>query len=95
MHTHEVLTSNIIDSNSLKEYFANDKGILIQLIGVYLSDTAPRITILEESITTIKYESVKNICNFLKSYFELMDLKYLDEIAELEEQDQKKEVKKL
>jgi len=38
---------------------------------------------------------VKNICNFLKSYFELMDLKYLDEIAELEEQDQKKEVKKL
>ena len=66
MHTHEVLTSNIIDSNSLKEYFANDKGILIQLTGVYLSDTAPRITILEESITTIKYESVKNICNFLK-----------------------------
>lgn len=54
MHTHEVLTSNIIDSNSLKEYFANDKVILIQLIGVYLSDTAPRITILEESITTIK-----------------------------------------
>lgn len=73
----------------------NNKGFLIQLIGVYLSDTTPRITILEESITTVKYESVKNICNFLKSYFELMDLKYLDEIAELEKQDQKKEVKKL
>jgi hypothetical protein len=44
----------------------NNKGFLIQLIGVYLSDTTPRITILEESITTVKYESVKNICNFLK-----------------------------
>tara|TARA_B110001454_G_scaffold97604_1_gene92419 strand:- start:2684 stop:2800 length:117 start_codon:yes stop_codon:yes gene_type:complete len=38
---------------------------------------------------------VINISNFLKSYFGLMDLKFLDEIAELEEQDQKKEVKKL
>jgi len=44
----------------------NNKGFLIHLIGVYLSDTTPRITILEESITTVKYESVKNICNFLK-----------------------------
>jgi hypothetical protein len=35
MHTHEVLTINIIDSNSLKEFFVNDKGFLIQLIGVY------------------------------------------------------------
>tara|TARA_B110000027_G_C15976523_1_gene236704 strand:- start:153 stop:269 length:117 start_codon:yes stop_codon:yes gene_type:complete len=38
---------------------------------------------------------VRNISNFLKSYFGLMDLKFLDKIAELEEQDQKKEVKKL
>ena len=44
----------------------NNKGFLIHLIGVYHSDTTPRITILEESITTVKYESVKNICNFLK-----------------------------
>ena len=95
MHTHEVLTSNIIDSNSLKEYFANDKGFLVQLIGVYLIDTTPRTTFLEESITTVNYESVKNTCNFLKLSFGLMSLKCLDEITELEEQAQKKEVKKL
>ncbi|MDB9732439.1 hypothetical protein N8387_09000 [Polaribacter sp.] len=90
-----MLTGNIIDSNSLKEYFANNKGFLVQLIGVYISDKTARTTVLEESITTVNYESVKNTCNFLKLSFGLMSLKCLDEITELEEQAQKKEVKKL
>tara|TARA_B100000795_G_C22805611_1_gene444669 strand:- start:5428 stop:5832 length:405 start_codon:yes stop_codon:yes gene_type:complete len=86
MNIQEILTSNIVDSTSLKEYFATDKGFLIQLIGVYISDTTPRIATLEESITTVNYESVRNICHFLKSSFGLMGVKCLDEITELEEQ---------
>ncbi len=84
MNIQEILTSNIVDSTSLKEYFATDKGFLIQLIGVYISDTTPRIATLEESITTVNYESVRNICHFLKSSFGLMGVKCLDEITELE-----------
>jgi len=85
MNIQEILTSNIVDSTSLKEYFATDKGFLIQLIGVYISDTTTRIPTLEESITTVNYESVRNICHFLKSSFGLMGVKCLGEITELEE----------
>jgi hypothetical protein len=53
-NTQKILTSTIVNSNSLKEYFANDKDFYMQLIGTCISDTTPRRTILEESITTVK-----------------------------------------
>jgi|TARA_B110000116_G_scaffold10995_1_gene8999 HPt (histidine-containing phosphotransfer) domain-containing protein len=87
----EVLTSSIVDLTSLKEYFSTDKDSLIQLIGVYISDTTPRIDILEESLTNVDYEAVKSICHFLKSSFGLLGIKCLDEISALEKQAQKKE----
>ncbi|PQJ82284.1 Hpt domain-containing protein [Polaribacter glomeratus] len=84
MDIQKVLISNVVDLSSLKEYFASDKDSLIQLIGVYLSDTAPRIDILEESLTKVDYVSVKSICHFLKSSLGLMGVRCLDEIATLE-----------
>ena len=87
----EILTSSIVDLTSLKEYFSTDKDSLIQLIGVYISDTTPRIDTLEESLTNVDYESVKSICHFLKSSFGLLGIKCLDEISALEKQAQKKE----
>lgn len=87
----EILTSSIVDLTSLKEYFSTDKDSLIQLIGVYISDTTPRIDTLEESLTNVDYESVKSICHFLKSSFGLLGVKCLDEIAALEKQAQEKE----
>lgn len=91
MDIQKVLISNIVDLSSLKEYFASDKDSLIQLIGVYLSDTAPRIDILEESLTKVDYDSVKSICHFLKSSLGLMGVRCLDEIATLEKQAQNNE----
>ncbi|SDS13299.1 HPt (histidine-containing phosphotransfer) domain-containing protein [Polaribacter sp. KT25b] len=88
MDIQEILTSNIVDLTSLKEYFSSDKDSLIQLIGVYLTDTTPRVDTLEESLTTMDYESVRSICHFLKSSFGLMGVKCLAEITELEKQAQ-------
>lgn len=91
MDIQEILTSNVVDLTSLKEYFSTDKDSLIQLIGVYLSDTAPRINTLEESLTTVDYDAVRSICHFLKSSLGLMGIKCLEEIAELEKQAQNNE----
>jgi hypothetical protein len=52
MNIQNILTSNVVDLTSLKEYFSSDKNSLMQLIGVYLSDSAPRIDILEKLIMT-------------------------------------------
>ena len=60
--------------------------MLIQLIGVYLSDTTPRVDTLEKSITKVNYDDVRNICHFLKSSFGLMGISCLEEVAALEQQ---------
>ncbi|MDP5106916.1 MAG: Hpt domain-containing protein [Polaribacter sp.] len=91
MDIQEILTSSVVDLTSLKEYFSSDKDSLIQLIGVYLSDTTPRVDILEESLTKVDYESVRSICHFLKSSFGLMGVNCLEEIAALEKQAQSNE----
>lgn len=91
MNIQEILTSNIVNLTSLKEYFATDKDFLTQLIGVYISDTTLRVATLEENITTVNYESVREICHFLKSSFGLMGVKCLDKITELEMDAQEKE----
>tara|TARA_R110001592_G_scaffold165377_22_gene399722 strand:- start:2599 stop:2973 length:375 start_codon:yes stop_codon:yes gene_type:complete len=91
MDIQEILTSNVVDLTSLKEYFSSDKDSLIQLIGVYLSDTTPRVDILEESLTKVDYDSVRSICHFLKSSFGLMGVNCLEEIAALEKQAQSNE----
>ncbi len=95
METQEILTSSIVDLTSLKDFFSSDKDSLIQLIGVYISDTAPRVDTLEECITNIDYEAVKNICHFLKSSLGLMGVKCLEEVANLEKLAQKKESKEI
>lgn len=85
MEIEKILTSEIVDLSSIKSFFANDKDMLIQLIGVYLSDTTPRIGKLEHSLITVNYEDVSSICHFLKSSFGLMGISCLDEIAALEQ----------
>ena len=91
MNIQNILISNVVDLTYLKEYFSSNKNSLVRLIGIYLSDTAPRVDILEESLTKIDYDSVKSICHFLKSLFSLMRLNCLDEIAALEKKAQSNE----
>ncbi len=91
MEIQKILTSDVVDLTSLKEFFSSDKDSLIQLIGVYLSDTTPRIDTLEKSISSVNYEDVRSICHFLKSSLGLMGVNCLDEVAELEKQAQRDE----
>jgi HPt (histidine-containing phosphotransfer) domain-containing protein len=91
MDIQKILTSEVVDLTSLKDFFSSDKDSLIQLIGVYLSDTTPRIETLDESITNIDYDAVRSICHFLKSSLGLMGVSCLNEIAELEKQAQNNE----
>ena len=91
MNIQTILISNVVDLTSLKEYFSSDKDSLNQLIAVYLSDTAPRIDILEESLTKVDYDAVRSICHFLKSSFGLLGVPCLHEIAVLEKQAQNNE----
>lgn len=85
MELEKILTSDVVDLTSLKSFFASDKGMLIQLINVYLSDTTPRIATLEKSISSVNYEDVRGICHFLKSSFGLMGISCLEEITNLEQ----------
>lgn len=91
MDIQKILTSDVVDLTSLKDFFSSDKDSLIQLIGVYLSDTSPRVDTLEESISTVDYDSVRSISHFLKSSLGLMGVSCLNEIAELEKQAQNNE----
>lgn len=91
MDIQKILTSDVVELTSLKEFFSSDKDSLIQLIGVYLSDTTPRVNTLEESIKKVDYEAVKNISHFLKSSLGLMGVNCLNEVAELEKQAQRNE----
>lgn len=91
MDIQDILTSNVVDLTSLKDFFSTDKDSLIQLIGVYISDTEPRIDTLEDSITHVDYDAVRSICHFLKSSLGLMGVHCLNEIAELEKQSQRNE----
>ncbi len=50
MDIQNILTSNVVDLTSIKDFFSSDKDMVIQLIEVYLSDTGPRTETLEESI---------------------------------------------
>ena len=84
MDIETILTSNVVDLSSIKTFFASDKEMIIELIGVYLSDTTSRVDTLEQNIKTLNYSEVKSICHFLKSSFGLMGVKCLDEIAALE-----------
>lgn len=85
MELEKILTSEVVDLTSLKSFFASDKDMLTQLIGVYLSDTTPRIATLEKSISSVNYEDVRGICHFLKSSFGLMGISCLEEITALEQ----------
>ncbi len=86
MDIQKILTSDVVDLSSLISFFATDKDSLIQLIDVYVSDTAPRVETLNQSITTVDYEAVRSICHFLKSSLGLMGVSCLNEVAELEKQ---------
>lgn len=91
MEIEKILTSDVVDLSSIKSFFASDKNSLIELIGVYLSDTTPRVDTLEKSISEVDYEAVRSICHFLKSSLGLMGVNCLNEIAELEKQAQGQE----
>lgn len=91
MDIESVLQSEIVDLSSLKSFFAADKDALTQIIEVYISDTEPRIKILEESLVTIDYKEIKSISHFLKSSLGLMGIKCADDIAELEKMADRKE----
>lgn len=91
MDIQKILTSDVVDLTSLKAFFSSDKDSLIQLIGVYLSDTTPRVETLDASITNVDYDAVRSICHFLKSSLGLMGVSCLNEIAELEKQAQNNE----
>jgi len=85
MEIEKILTSNVVDLNSVKNFFGKDKDMLIQLINVYLSDTTPRLKILENNLIEVNYEEVRSVCHFLKSSFGLMGVSCLEEVAALEQ----------
>lgn len=91
MNIQNILISNVVDLTYLKEYFYSGKNSLVRLIGIYLSDTAPRVDILEESLTKVDYDLVKSIYHFLKSSFGLMRFNCLYEISALEKKSQSNE----
>jgi HPt (histidine-containing phosphotransfer) domain-containing protein len=95
MDIQKILTSDVVDLSTIKQYFSSDKDSLIQLVDVYLSDTASKIDILEESLTKVDYESVKSICHYLKSSFGLMGVNCLNEITTLEKKAQNNEPEKV
>lgn len=84
MELEDILKSEVVDLTSIKSFFAEDKDALTQIIEVYISDTEPRVAILEENLTSIDYSSIKSIAHFLKSSFGLMGIKCAEDIAELE-----------
>lgn len=84
MDIEKILTSEIVDLSSIKSFFSTEKEALIELISVYISDTAPKIEILEKSMTQVDYGAVKSTCHFLKSSFGLMGIKCFEEVATLE-----------
>ncbi len=85
MEIDEILTSNVVDVSSVKSFFGTDKDMLIQLINVYLSETTPRLKILENNLESVDYEEVRSVCHFLKSSFGLMGISCLEDIATLEQ----------
>ena len=91
MEIETILTSDVVDLTSIKGFFASDKDMLIELIGVYLSDTTPRVETLEKSVIRLDYDAVRSICHFLKSSFGLMGVNCLEEVGALEKQAQNNE----
>lgn len=95
MEIKTILKSNLLNLESLKEFFSDDKDLLIELIDAFVSDTSPRIKVLEKSLTDVDYSAVKDISHFFKSSFGLMGINCLDEIDLLEKLAIKKENPKL
>jgi HPt (histidine-containing phosphotransfer) domain-containing protein len=91
MEIETILTSDVVDLTSIKGFFASDKDMLIQLIGVYVSDTTPRLETLEKSVIRLDYDVVRSICHFLKSSLGLMGVNCLEEVGALEKQAQNNE----
>jgi HPt (histidine-containing phosphotransfer) domain-containing protein len=91
MEIETILTSDVVDLTSIKGFFASDKDMLIQLIGVYVSDTTPRVETLEKSVIRLDYDAVRSICHFLKSSLGLMGVNCLEEVGALEKQAQNNE----
>ena len=85
MEIDKILTSNVVDVSSVKSFFGTDKDMLIQLINVYLTETTPRLKILENNLSNLNYEEVRSVCHFLKSSFGLMGISCLEEITTLEQ----------
>jgi HPt (histidine-containing phosphotransfer) domain-containing protein len=91
MEIKAILKSNLLNLDSLRNFFSEDKNLLIELIDAFLSDTSPRIKVLEKSLIEIDYNAVKDISHFFKSSFGLMGINCLDEIDQLEKLAIKKE----
>ena len=45
MEIKTILKSNLLNLESLKEFFSDDKDLLIELIDAFVSDTSPRIKV--------------------------------------------------
>jgi len=95
MEIENILTSEVVDLTSIKSFFATDKDALMQLIEVYINDTSPRLSKLENNVEQVDYEDVRGISHFFKSSFGLMGVKCASDIAELEKLAQNKEDEKV
>ena len=89
------LKSEIIDLSSIKNFFSDDKELLVELISVFINDTKPKVDILEKNINQLNFSEVQSISHFFKSSFGLMGINCLDEIDQLEKLAIKKENPKL
>ena len=66
MSLNKAIRSDILDLKYIKEYFSEDQHFTIELIEGYLSDTIPKVDILEKNLINLDYDEVKNISHFLK-----------------------------
>lgn len=95
MKIEDVLVSKTVNLSSIKSYFSDEKSLLIELITVFLSDTKPKIEILENNLDNLNFSQVKDISHFFKSSFGLMGIDCIDDLDILEDLAIKKENPKL
>ena len=89
------LKSEIIDLSSIKDFFSDDKELLIELITVFIKDSKPKVDTLEQNINELVFSEVQSISHFFKSSFGLMGINCVEDLDILEELAIKKENPKL
>lgn len=78
------ISSEIVDLRFLNENFGNDYASYSQMIEYFLDQSFEKITFLIESVQKSDFENIKSTAHFLKSSFNIMGLKSMNILIEME-----------